>query len=40
MSRYSLPAQNPALTVVVGWDNKVLIRLVLLEASRGVEGSP
>jgi hypothetical protein len=21
MSRYSIPAQNPALTVVVGWDN-------------------
>ena len=21
MSRYRLPAQNPALTVVVGWDN-------------------
>jgi hypothetical protein len=21
MSRYSIPAQNPALTVIVGWDN-------------------
>ena len=24
MSRYSIPAQNPALTVVVGWDNPLV----------------
>ena len=24
MSRYSIPAQNPALTIVVGWDNPLL----------------
>jgi hypothetical protein len=24
MSRYSIPAQDPALTVIVGWDNPLL----------------
>ncbi len=24
MSRYSIPAQNPALTVTVGWDNPLV----------------
>jgi len=23
MSRYRIPAQDPALTVIVGWDNPV-----------------